>query len=323
MPVTVQNVSLLNGHMYALAVIDQNGNKAHANTPFYQTPSGIMLPAPSDALGNPITAAQGIAPTFTQNTGTIASTNTATSFTLALGSLAMGTGLYDARQATVRINNSGTAQTITQVQLVLQDNVGGATIPVTYTVGSLSIASGATDVFTIPLTSGLASTANLIVTFGTAPVAGEVYVSVNFQGAGSGQMSFTGSSATLPVKISDGGFTLTTLVNALAITTTTTQFLTYPIPVGMRSARKSLYVDSTLNQSITTLNFIPYLSSGRGPNGDSTAYTGATLQANNNIWIGNKEFPDIDSPFDMIMIEIGCTTAPTSGSVSIYLAGGR
>lgn len=199
MPVTVQNVSLLNGHMYALAVIDQNGNKAHANTPFYQTPSGIMLPAPSDALGNPITAAQGIAPTFTQNTGTIASTNTATSFTLALGSLAMGTGLYDARQATVRINNSGTAQTITQVQLVLQDNVGGATIPVTYTVGSLSIASGATDVFTIPLTSGLASTANLIVTFGTAPVAGEVYVSVNFQGAGSGQMSFTGSSATLPV----------------------------------------------------------------------------------------------------------------------------
>lgn len=209
MPVTVQNVSLLNGHMYALAVIDQNGNKAHANTPFYQTPSGIMLPAPSDALGNPITAAQGIAPTFTQNTGTIASTNTATSFTLALGSLAMGTGLYDARQATVRINNSGTAQTITQVQLVLQDNVGGATIPVTYTVGSLSIASGATDVFTIPLTSGLASTANLIVTFGTAPVAGEVYVSVNFQGAGSGQMSFTGSSATLPYKEIDyiGSFT--------------------------------------------------------------------------------------------------------------------
>lgn len=150
----------------------------------YTNHNGLWLPHPTDNNGYPIQAAQGTAPQTSGTTGTIASTNTATTFTIPVGSLTFGAGLFDAKQATVRIANVGTSQTITQVQLQLSDTVGAVSIPVTYTQ-SVSIASGATGVVVIPLTQGIGSQVSVIVTFGTAPTAGSVSVGIDWQSAGS------------------------------------------------------------------------------------------------------------------------------------------
>ncbi len=61
-PQTVTGLTLLtlgNFSYATLVVTDSNGNMAAAQTPMYQTPSGILLPAPADASGNPYTKLAG------------------------------------------------------------------------------------------------------------------------------------------------------------------------------------------------------------------------------------------------------------------------
>jgi hypothetical protein len=184
------------GNLPGLVAADANGALANVVAPWYLNGAGLWVPAPADAAGNPITAATGSAPTATA-TITVASTNTNTTLSTsagALGSLVFGTGLFDAKQATVRLYNNGTGQTITSVQLALSDTVGGQSIPVTYTQ-TVSIASGGSDVVIFPLTQGTGSTPVVSVTFGTAPTAGSVALGVDWQSAGAP----SGVSAAAPV----------------------------------------------------------------------------------------------------------------------------
>ena len=177
----------------------------------YTNHNGLWLPHQTDTNGYPIQAAQGTAPQGSGTTGTIASTNTAASFTIPMGSLTFGAGLFDAKQATIRLYNNGTGQTITQVQLQLSDTVGGVAIPVTYTQ-SASIASGATGVVVVPLTQGIGSQASVVVTFGTAPTAGSISVGVDWQSSGSANVGLAGS-----LVLYNGSITLSTTAQQLPV----------------------------------------------------------------------------------------------------------
>ena len=130
------------------------------------------------------------------NTGAIPATNTATSFTLALATLTGYTGtLLDVKAVSVAVNNSGTAQSIVGIQLVASDSVGGTTVSTTYNGPPLlSIASGTTYTWRFDLSQGqpqptLLKNLSLVVNFGTAPVAGEVYAQAFIQGAGAPPIS--------------------------------------------------------------------------------------------------------------------------------------
>lgn len=194
-PQTATGVISFGGNFYGLGIKDANGNYALAQTSFTQSPFGILIPAPADANGTPIHAAESSAPSFTGTTGTISSGNANTSLSITLGSLAVGNGLFDAKQATIRILNNATSQTITGLTLTLQDTVGGTAIPITYSA-TVSIASGGTYTWVVPLTSGIATNASLGVAFGTAPVAGSVSTTATFQGPGAPVTSLAGSNAT-------------------------------------------------------------------------------------------------------------------------------
>ncbi len=166
------------------------------------TANNIFIPSPVDVLNQPIRSSENTAPTFSA-TASIVSSNTATNVTLTLGSLAAGNGLFDAKVATIRVLNNGTSETITGLTLTLSDDVGGTAIPITYSVSSLSVDSGGTYTWVVPLSSGLATNASLGVTFGTAPVAGSVSTTTLFQGSGAVLSEFSGSNAT------EGNYSLT------------------------------------------------------------------------------------------------------------------
>ena len=193
-PQTITGLTLLqlsNLSYAALIITDAQGNMAAGTTPFYQTPGGLLLPGKADGNGYPIHAAEGSAP---QGSGTItvSSTNTATTLSASVGSLAFGAGLFDAKQATVRLYNNGTGETITAVSLSLSDTVDGQVVAVTYSQ-TVSLASGSTQALVFPLTDGIGTSATISVTFGTAPTAGSVAMGVDWQSAGAANTAITGS----------------------------------------------------------------------------------------------------------------------------------
>ncbi len=194
-PQTITGLTLLqlsNLSYATLIVTDTQGNMAAGTTPFYQTPGGILLPGKADENGYPIHAAEGSAP---QGSGTItvSSSNTDTTLSASVGSLAFGAGLFDAKQATVRLYNNGTSQTITAVNLSLSDTVGGQAVAVTYSQ-TVSLASGSTQAVVFPLTEGIGASATVSVTFGTAPTAGSVAIGVDWQSAGAANTAITAAS---------------------------------------------------------------------------------------------------------------------------------
>ncbi len=132
----------------------------------------------------------------TGNTGAISATNTATGFTISLGSLAGYVGsLFDVKAISVAINNSGTAETITSMQLVLSDTVGGVAVSTTFNGPPLmSVASGTTYQWRFAMEHGQPhpvpfQNMSLVITFSTAPTAGEVYALAIVQGAGAAPIS--------------------------------------------------------------------------------------------------------------------------------------
>lgn len=53
-PQTAKSVTNVGSNFNAIAIVDANGNLAMAMTTFYQTPAGLIVPAPADSSGNPL-----------------------------------------------------------------------------------------------------------------------------------------------------------------------------------------------------------------------------------------------------------------------------
>jgi len=113
--------------------------------------------------------------------------NTATVFSISLGSLApSGNGnAYDAKSVAIVIANLGTSVTINAATLSFLDTVDTLSAEIDYTLTSVSCASGATQAFEVALSNGILKNAQLSITFASAPTAGSVGVLANFQSAGS------------------------------------------------------------------------------------------------------------------------------------------
>lgn len=73
-PQTATGVIQVGQSFYVLGIKDANGNYAQAYTPFYQTPAGLIVPAPVDASGNPQVSLAGSSATYA---GTLATSTTA------------------------------------------------------------------------------------------------------------------------------------------------------------------------------------------------------------------------------------------------------
>lgn len=119
-----------------------------------------------------------IAATFSGSTGVIPSSNTDTSFNIDLGSLSISSGntsIYNAKNATLAIVNSGTGQIINSLTLVNYDNVGGQEVDINYSITNVSVINDGYDIYNVALSSGLIQNFKLDLGFGTAPINGEVY----------------------------------------------------------------------------------------------------------------------------------------------------
>ncbi len=324
-PQTATGVIQVGQSFYVLGIKDANGNYAQAQTNFTQTPSGLIVPAPADAAGNPIHAGQSTAPSFSANTGAISSSNVATSLSIALGSLSMGNGLFDAKQATIRILNSGTSQTVTGLTLTLEDSVGGTQIPITYSVSSLTVASGGTYTWTVPLTSGIATNATLAVIFGAAPVAGEVYAAATFQSAGAPVTTLTGTVPPLELITPK----LLATIPYTQFTAASSSIYPYYLSSLTRSARERTFIIyNTMNQPLTS-NALAFYDSVLGITGQpgiaqTAVFTAAGSNAVSTVTSESASASSqglVASHVDSFQAVLGIgATLPTSGNVLIYVS---
>ncbi len=129
--------------------------------------------------------------------------------------------IIDAKALTIVVYNNSTAQTITGLSLNCSGSTAtGGTGSISYAItsdvtgSSISIASGSTQTFLVPLIKGVLRTFTLMPTFGAAPAAGSVDIITTVHGSGAAQtavtgtpsVQLTGSSATLPVGGTGGEF---------------------------------------------------------------------------------------------------------------------
>jgi len=126
------------------------------------------------------------APYISGTTGTIASANAQTSFTIALATLGI-TSLLDLKAMTLVIANNGTGQSINKSTLRYTDTIGGQVVNIDYPIPDIFatdvygtpgvfIASGANLQTVLNFDQGILNKMQLIITFVTAPVAGSVSV---------------------------------------------------------------------------------------------------------------------------------------------------
>lgn len=160
------------------------------------------------------------------------------------------------------------------------------------------------------------------------------YWRLRYVNGGTAQTNFELYQTTLPL-LSPRDFSLTgrnvqdiVLVNALAVTDTSTHS-SGSINVSALSGRKIVTISSTLNQD-TTVSIIARDQRGNGVTmGTVTvaASTGGTIiafvapEGSISAKSSTGSFTLLASPFWNMEIRVSCSTAPTSGSISVYLEG--
>ena len=153
------------------------------------------------------------------STGPISASNAATTFTVNLGSLQSveSNQLFDARQIMVAVANLSTSEAITSASLTFTDSTpGGASLSISYllNIASGGIASGGVAYYTVPLDQHVLKTMAVSVTFGTAPVAGQVDIQTYLQGAAGPYVDPLNGRSLTTVAINTAASGDTTLVTA-------------------------------------------------------------------------------------------------------------
>ncbi|WP_067929529.1 hypothetical protein [Alicyclobacillus shizuokensis] len=123
-----------------------------------------------------------------------------------------------------------------------------------------------------------------------------------------------------PVSLTGRSVQEVTIINALAIADTNPHS-SGNINVQSYSGKKSLFIVSSLNQSCTlsfnvrTLNLNGFTAATFNIQAGKYAFITAQTTA------ATGSFAALDEPFSMIEVVLQCATAPTSGSISVYMEG--
>lgn len=239
--------------------------------------------------------------------------------------------IIDAKAMTVVVYNNATAQTITGLSLkasgsTTSGGTGTITYPITADVtgAAISIASGLTQTFLVPLIKGVLRTWTLTPTFGAAPAAGSVDTMTTVHGAG--------AAVTSPGSVlqQNASVSYTSLDTA-----STTYYFTFPILTRNARARRVIANGPQGSSAFTPLN--QYVSVSVGVL-DSTAVN--TLPSDIRNLIANlvtsavanvglsagyiadwtsAAYPLLAGLGDTLLVEVTTgTTAPTAGELPLY-----
>ena len=294
------------------------------------------------AIGNALLGA-GLGLHSDVSTGTFASTNTATSWSLGLADLelsayngatnALGTR-FPLRRITLRITNNGTSQTLTGISLALQETDAGATTPdpAPITLGQATgfpsggLASGDSVTVTYSILGGMRRYPVLTGTMGAAPTAGSIDLSVDLVGAQDPATELKGSLVPLePIEMTPQIIPYSDLPAA-----TTTYYFAYPLL--HRNARKRMVAFNglgigsftPLNQYVTVTatvvdsSWYSYQQAWRNPN-FPTAVANVGLNQTYGAMFGSKTYPQLGEIGDTLLVSILTgATEPTAGELPVY-----
>ena len=238
--------------------------------------------------------------------------------------------LVGAKLLTIGVYNNDTAQTITGLSLASTGTTasGGAfsiPYPITQDVNGnpVSIASGSSQTFLVPLGNGVLRTWVLTPTFGAAPAAGSIDTVTTVQGAAGNGTIQKGS---LPPWNAGAPVLIATIPYSQFTTASETTYVNVLAALHRQARERTWYIQNTMNQPLTSLT-VGIFDSSLWNNPESSGYysfnapsTGAqSLATGTSLNRSNGNAGYLGAAGDSFQIGMGIgATLPTSGNILVY-----